>query len=126
FWADPRQGRWAKYIFDQGILLYARWAREANFPRAPQLPFDVRSEHRDKDLYAARTAANAVRAIYLGLGKMDSSAPPPMYAYDADTRRLAVSTPHYSTAIVARSRHAFPYDGIDLARLYGPGQRPVG
>jgi hypothetical protein len=126
FWADRDQGRWAKHIFDEGLLLYARWAREASSARAPQLPFDVRAEHRDKDLYASRIAANAVRAIHLGLPRIGALEPPPMYAFDAHTRRLAVSTPHYSTAIVATSRRAFPYDGIDLARLYGPGQRPAG
>jgi hypothetical protein len=34
-----------------------------------------------------------------------------------------VTTPRYSTAIVARTRGAFPYGGIDLARLYAAGQR---
>ena len=40
--------------------------------------------------------------------------------------RLAVTTPRYSTAIVPDNRGAFDYGGIDLARLYGPGQRVAG
>jgi hypothetical protein len=126
FWSDPRYGRWAKAIFDRGLLLYARWAREAHSARAPQLPFDVRSHHRDEDLYASRIAANAARAIHAGLGTRRAQDPPPLYAFDPDLGRLAVTTPHYSTAILPRNRGAFPYGGIDLARLYGPGQRPAG
>ena len=125
-WIDRRQGRWAKAIFDRGLLLYARWAREAGLPSAPQLPFGVRSKHRDEDLYAARMAANAVRAIALGLGRRPAADPPPMYSYDVDSGRVAVTTPRYSTAIVPTNRGAFAYGGIDLARLYGPGQRPAG
>ena len=91
--------------------------------RAPKLPFDVLSEHRDWDLYASRAAANALRAVRLGLGHRRAADPPPLYAFDAEHDRLAVTTPAYSTAIVARNRGAFPYGGIDLARLYAAGQR---
>ena len=90
---------------------------------APQLPFGIRSDHRDQDLYATRIAANAVRAIGLGLGRMRSAEPPALYAFDPDTGRLAVTTPRYSTAIVPDNHGAFAYGGIELARLFGPGQR---
>ena len=123
FWSRPRYGRWAKSIFDRGLLLYARWAREAGGVLAPQLPFGIRSDHRDQDLYATRIAANAARAIGLGLGRMRSAEPPPLYAFDPDTGRLAVTTPRYSTAIVPDNHGAFAYGGIELARLFGPGQR---
>ena len=121
--ADRRLGRWAKAVFDRGLLLYRRWAEEAASARAPKLPFDVLSEHRDWDLYASRAAANALRAVRLGLGRKRAADPPPLYAFDAGNDRLAVTTPAYSTAIVARNRGAFPYGGIDLARLYAAGQR---
>ena len=121
--ADRRLGRWAKAVFDRGLLLYRRWAEEAASARAPKLPFDVLSEHRDWDLYASRAAANALRAVRLGLGRRRAADPPPLYAFDAEHDRLAVTTPAYSTAIVARNRGAFPYGGIDLARLYAAGQR---
>ena len=121
--ADRRLGRWAKAVFDRGLLLYRRWAEEAASARAPKLPFDVLSEHRDWDLYASRAAANALRAVRLGLGRRRAADPPPLFAFDAEHDRLAVTTPAYSTAIVARNRGAFPYGGIDLARLYAAGQR---
>ena len=60
---------------------------------APQLPFDMVSAHRDHDLYASRMAANAMRAIRLGLGGAPSVDPPSFYAYDRELQRLAVSTP---------------------------------
>ena len=126
FWADRRTGRWAKALFDRGLELYVRWARAAGTPAAPQFPFGVHAQLRDHDLYAARMAGNAVRAIALGLGRRTAEDPPPLYAFDPDTRRLAVSTPRYSTAIVPHTQGAFPYGGVDLARLYGPGQRAVG
>ena len=88
---------------------------------APQLPFGIRSDHRDQDLYATRIAANAARAIGLGLGRMRSAEPPALYAFDPDTGRLAVTTPRYSTAIVPDNHGAFAYGGIELARLFGPG-----
>ncbi len=122
-WSRPEYGRWAKAIFDRGLQLYVRWADEAGGVLAPQLPFDVFPDHRDQDLFATRIAANAARAIALGLGRMRSSDPPPLYAYDRDGGRLAVTTPRYSTAIVPDSHGAFAYGGIELARLFGPGQR---
>ena len=120
FAARPEYPQWAKAIFDRGLGLYARWADEAGELVAPQLPFDMVSAHRDHDLYAGRMAANAMRAIRLGLGSAPSDDPPPFYAYDRELQRLAVSTPWYSTAVVPRTHDAFQYGGIELARLLGP------
>jgi hypothetical protein len=66
----------------------------------------------------ARVASNAARAVAAGLGSARSSEPPALYAFDPDTGRLAVTTPDYNTAIVPSSRGAFPYGGIDVARLF--------
>jgi len=71
-------------------------------------------------------AASAVRAVSAGLGRMPAPEPPPFYAFDADIGRLAVSTPRYSTAIVSESRGAFPYGGVEPARLFDASGRPVG
>ena len=125
FWARPEHGRWAKALFDRGLLLYARWGEEAGDGIAPQLPFDVFSDHRDQDLYATRIAANAMRALALGIGGAPSTTPPPLYSFDRETGRLAVTTPSYSTAIVPDNRRAFAYGGIELARLFDGGQRVI-
>ena len=125
FWTRPAHGRWAKALFDRGLRLYLRWSDDAGGGMAPQLPFDVFSDHRDHDLYATRIAANAMRALALGLGDAPAALPPPLYAFDRETGRLAVTTPAYSTAIVPHNRGAFPYGGIELARLFDGAQRVV-
>ena len=123
FWSRPDHGPWAKALFDSGLRLYARWGDEAGGGVAPQLPFDVFSDHRDHDLYATRMAANAMRAVALGLGRAPAATPPPLYSFDRETGRLAVTTPFYSTAIVPDNRGAFAYGGIELARLFDGAQR---
>ena len=66
-------------------------------------------------------AANAARAVSRRHGPdAPPSEPPPFYAYDADIGRLAVSTRHYSTAILAVNRGKVPYGGNELARLTTP------
>jgi len=57
---------------------------------------------------------------------MSAKAPRPFYAYDSDIGRLAVSTPRYSTAILAVNRSKVPYGGIELARLYDADGDPIG
>jgi hypothetical protein len=57
---------------------------------------------------------------------MGGTAPPPFYAYDPDIGRLAVSTPDYGTAVVAVNRSAFPYGGLELARLFDGQGDPIG
>jgi hypothetical protein len=70
--------------------------------------------------------ANAAQAALYGLGQMRGEQPPPLYAYDPDVGRLAITTPTYNTAIVAVSRNAFPYGGVDLARLFDGRQEVAG
>jgi hypothetical protein len=73
-------------------------------------------------LAAARMQANAARAVDAGLGRMRASRPPSLYAYDPDIGRLAISTRTYNTAVVPVSQGAFPYGGLDLARLFDADQ----
>jgi hypothetical protein len=120
---SPRTAAWTKAIFDRGLGLYRRFADDAGGPLAPPRLFDVFSEHEQWDAYGARMVLNAVRAAALGLGDRPAVDPPPLYAFDPDTGRLAVTTPRYSTAIVPDNRGAFAYGGIELARLFGPEQR---
>ena len=56
---------------------------------------------------------------------MRGQEPPPLYAFDPDIGRLAVTTPKYNTAIVAVNQKAFPYGGLDLARLFDGEQEVV-
>jgi hypothetical protein len=67
---------------------------------------EVGGGDQSKILFGARMAANAARAIDLGLGEREALEPPPFYAYDPDIGRLAVSTPSYSTAVLAANHGA--------------------
>ena len=118
-----RMGPWAKTLFDRALRFYER----QNPDRAGM--FGVNERHREpKDVRftVARLGATAARAVSTGLGRMASAEPPPFYAFDPDVGRLAVSTPSYGTAVVAVRRHAFPYGGIELARLHDAQGDPIG
>jgi hypothetical protein len=121
FWRHRVYGRWAKALFDSGLDLYRRRA-DANGGRAPEHMFGVHALMEEYDCFCARMLANAARAVALDLGSRPSQDPPPLYAFDSDTGRLAITTPRYSTAIVPDNRSAFAYGGIDPARLFGPRQ----
>src|SRR4029078_12597776 len=71
----------------------------------------------------ARFQALAAEAVLRGLGDKEAEEPPPMYAFDPAIGRLTITTPSYNTALVAVSNGAFPYGGIELARLVDSGQR---
>ena len=121
FQRDPRYGAWAKAMFDRSLDLYERLEEgpERGIPAAGMFGVDQsRRDVPDGRLIAARMGANAVRALTAGLGRMASEEPPAFYAFDRDVGRLAVSTPAYSTAVVAVNRGAFPYGGNELARLH--------
>jgi hypothetical protein len=123
FWRNPEQGAWAKSMFDQGLALYRRLANESGDIFAPRLMFNVDTRMSSNAVYRWRILASVARAIALGLGRTPAVEPPPLWAYDPDTGRLAVTTPRYSTAIVPDDRDAMGYGGVELARLFGPGQR---
>jgi hypothetical protein len=130
FQEDPRQRAWAKTLFDRGLRLFERL--DALGPHLDGLPHPAlmeiepaRQSASDARIFAARMAANAARAVTMGLGRMPGAEPPAFYAFDPDVGRLAVSTPFYSTAVVAVNRGAFPYGGIELARLLDRDGAPL-
>jgi len=117
---SPNAPAWAKWMLDRGFDFYERQlARADDVP--PGLFFGVNAVPQPAEsarLALARMSSNAARAVAAGLGSAPSKEPPPLYAFDPDTGRLAVTTPDYNTAVVPSSRGAYPYGGIDLARLY--------
>jgi hypothetical protein len=125
--ADRRYAAYAKWILDRGLGFYERQAVRAG-GIAPGLFFGVHvipQSAASARLAAAREASNAARALEAGLGRAPAAEPPPLYAYDPDIGRLAITTPMYNTAIVAVSQGAFPYGGIELARLFDADQEVV-
>jgi hypothetical protein len=123
--AGPSLREWAKWILDRGFRFYEREAQAAGGV-VPAVLFGVAVRplpNGNAMLGAARMSANAARAVMAGLGGAPSAEPPPLYAFDPDTGRLAVTTPAYSTAVVPVSQGAFPYGGLELARLFDGEQR---
>jgi hypothetical protein len=123
-------GGHARWLFDRGLDLYLRWLSECP---AGEVPAPVQfgdDEHRqgpdDRLLFAARSASNAAQAIALDLVSIPGAQPPPMYSYDPDSQRLAISTPSYATAILVHNRRAVPYGGLDPNRLFDGRCQPVG
>jgi hypothetical protein len=111
---------WAKHLLEKGFELYERKLPPGEGV-APGLFYPLPAHPQsDKQalLGASRIAANAARAVAIGLGSHREATPPPLYSWDPATGRLAVTTPRYNTAITAVTHHAYPYGGIDLARLY--------
>ena len=83
-------GPWAKYLLDQGFVLYQRWAKEdGDGLFAPPFLNDAHAERgggqAGKWLFAVRMAVNAARAIDLGLGTAKAAVPKPFYAFDPDS-----------------------------------------
>jgi hypothetical protein len=121
---SPRWGQWAKTILDRSLAFYDNLAvREGGIPN-PVL-FDVTKVPQGRgsaNLAATRIMANAARAVDAELGRKTAVVPPALYSYDPDIGRLAVTTPTYNTAIIAVNQKAFPYGGLDLARLFDGDQ----
>lgn len=125
---SPRWGAWAKWLLDAGLTQYVALAeREGRIPAGLAYGVNVVPQDRGNAyLAASRQAANAMRALAAGLGERPGRRPPALYAFDPDTGRLAVTTPVYSTAIVPVNHGAFPYGGVDLARLIDAQQDVAG
>ena len=122
-------GRYAKSMLDSGFDLYDRWAARAADGLAPAVGFGVDVVPQSTGsarLGASRIQANAARAVAAGLGRMRAEEPPALYAFDPDIGRLAVTTPAYNTAIMAVNQRAFPYGGIEMARLFDGRQDVAG
>ena len=121
---SAEHGRWAKHMFDRGLELFSQRIENGRIP--PAVPYGITATERgdgDGELYVARMSAAAARAVIRGLAGRASEPPPPLYAYDPDIGRLAITTPHYNTAILAVNRGAVPYGGMEPARLFDADQR---
>ena len=126
--ASTRLRRWSRWILDRSFEFYVRQADRGPGGVTDSTLFGLPSRQPGEgvgELGAARVAGNAARAIDAGVTRLAPLRPPPLYAFDPDTGRLAVTTPAYSTAIMPVTQGAFRYGGIELARLHNPGNEPV-
>jgi hypothetical protein len=134
---SARGRTWARWVFDRALGFYEAQRDTAGRLRVPSVLYGVRSTQADpldrRDLattdpgfLAARVAATVARqAATRPPGDAAVAPPPPLYAFDPSSRRLAVTTPVYSAAVVDRST-ATGYGGADLARLIDARGRPLG
>jgi hypothetical protein len=121
---SPADAAWAKHMLERGFELYERRLPEGEGV-APGLFYElkVKPQSNKQAIFAAsRMAANAARAVMAGIPLRRGEEPPPLYSFDPAVGRLAVTTPSYNTAIAAVTNGAYPYGGIDLARLYDDRQ----
>jgi len=117
---SPADAAWAKHVLEAGFALYERMLPQGEGV-APGLFYDlkVKPQSSKQAMFAAsRIAANAARAVMAGIPMRTGAEPPPLYSFDPGSGRLAITTPTYNTAITAVTNGAYPYGGIDLARLY--------
>ena len=113
-----------QFVFDRGLELLERTAQREG--RLPLTFFGVDAAYPHHAKGVARVAGVAARALDHGMGRLPAAPPPSLYAYDPDTGRLAVTTPAYNTAVVPVNQDAFPYGGIELARLFDARQEVAG
>jgi hypothetical protein len=130
FQASPELGRWAKHMLDNGFRLYERFTRDDpdGAGLAPATMYHIRTNPLGpsvRELFAARLQADAARSVAVGLAGIQAQEPPPLYSFDPDIGRLAVTTPSYSTAVVPVNQHTVPYGGIELARLFDGNQDAI-
>ena len=125
---EDEERRWGKQIFDRSLALYERycerWDDDRREPGSSLYGITTKFSQ-GPHFELARFQALAAEAVLRGLGDKPAEEPPPLYAFDPQIGRLTVTTPSYNTAIMAVSNGAFPYGGIELARLYDSRQRVV-
>ncbi len=109
----------AKYLFDQSLRTYDRLAASEG-PLLGSTFFGIRNDASQQRLDPALTAARfeslATRAAVLGLGPLKEVPLPSAYGFDPDIRRLAITTPAYSTAITPAGD--IGNGGAELSRLF--------
>lgn len=112
---------WAKHFHDAGLATFERLLDAQPGDELPDASLHDLPERRQRasarNLFAARMATHAVRAVDWGLTSVGSRNPPPLFAFDPDSGRLAVTTPSYSTVVLPHNRRAVDYGGLEPARL---------
>ncbi len=126
---EEREQRWARWMFDRALGYYERLQAGRPQPAVPSTLHGVRSPEADPksdpQFVAARIAGLVAHQALARAADAPAEQPPPLFAYDPGSRRLAVTTPNYSAAVVDQTIR-LGYGGVDLARLYDGRGRPLG
>lgn len=126
---DDRERRWARWMFDRALGYYERLQAGRPRPAIPSTLYGIRSSESDPEsdpqFVAARIAGLVAHQALARAADAPAEQPPPLFAYDPSSRRLAVTTANYSAAVLDQTIR-LGYGGVDLARLYDGRGRPLG
>lgn len=126
---DEQERRWARWMFDRALGYYERLQAGRRKPAIPSTLYGIRSPEADPksdpQFVAARIAGLVAHQALARAADAPAEQPPPLYAYDPGSRRLAVTTPLYSAAVLDQTIR-LGYGGVELARLYDGRGRPLG
>ena len=126
---EEQERRWARWMFDRALGYYERLQAGRKKPAIPSTLHGIRSPESDPEsdpqFVAARIAGLVAHQALARAVDAPAEQPPPLFAYDPGSRRLAVTTPNYSAAVLDQTIR-LGYGGVDLARLYDSRGRPLG
>ncbi len=127
---EEREQRWARWMFDRALGYYERLQAGRPQPAIPSTLYGMHSSEADPRVRPAvrggadRWASSPTRRLPRAVDA-PAEQPPPLFAYDPGSSRLAVTTPNYSAAVLDQTLR-LGYGGVDLARLYDGRGRPLG
>jgi hypothetical protein len=126
---DDQERRWARWMFDRALGYYERLQAGRKTPSIPSTLYGIRSSEADPEsdpqFVAARIAALVAHQALARAADAPAEQPPPLFAYDPGSRRLAITTPRYSAAVLDQTIR-LGYGGVELARLYDGRGHPLG
>ncbi len=126
---DDQERRWARWMFDRALGYYERLQAGRHEPAIPSTLYGIRSSESDPEsdpqFTAARIAGLVAHQALARAADAPAEQPPPLFAYDPGSRRLAVTTPRYSAAVLDQTIR-LGYGGVELARLYDGRGHPLG
>ncbi len=126
---DEQAQRWARWMFDRALGYYERLQAGRHTPSIPSTLYGIRSSESDPEsdpqFVAARIAGLVAHQALARAADAPAEQPPPLFAYDPGSRRLAVTTPAYSAAVLDQTIR-LGYGGVELARLYDGRGHPLG
>ena len=128
--AQSNERSWTVDLLDRGLELFERTDSQ-DIGLMPSYMWDVPgtfalSGERDGYLVAARFGALAAQAAVDGFGDVEPIKPGPWFAFDPTSRRIAISTPAYSTAFAApQTLTDTHYGGLEPTRLLDSLGRPL-
>ncbi|MBI4531376.1 MAG: hypothetical protein HY709_07615 [Candidatus Latescibacteria bacterium] len=118
---DPEDTSYAKFIFDRGVELFERmdtWQGDPEDGAVPLQPYGVGYAFGSKYETNLMFIANLCIAMDLEVDKVEAKDPGAFWRYNWYHRKLAVSTGHYSTGIVAAGTGNFNYGGLEFTGLF--------